>query len=211
MRLPTVAIVTAFASGIALGFWPVIAKYATAPGFLRATAIAATLFIIIAIVGALKSRLGFSCGLSLVAWLLLGVSGAGISQQPEPPTYVLNLINSGTIDLHSPLRWHGTLRDEPATLPWGISYDIALMSVRSSELTERVNAAKPSATNMLARLRHRLRENLSALFSGAPQETAVQRAMLLGDRSLLDRTALRGSVRCRSGTAAASASSGFND
>jgi hypothetical protein len=47
MKLPAVAIVTAFASGIALGFWPVIAKYATAPGFLRATAIAAALFIII--------------------------------------------------------------------------------------------------------------------------------------------------------------------
>lgn len=101
MRLPAVAIVTAFASGIALGFWPVIAKYATAPGFLRATVIAATLFIIIAVVGVLKSRLGFSWGLSLAAWLLLGISGAGISQRPEPPTYVLNLINSRTIDLHT--------------------------------------------------------------------------------------------------------------
>jgi predicted membrane metal-binding protein len=29
------------------------------------------------------------------------------------------------IDIHSPLRWYGTLRDEPATLPWGTSYEIA--------------------------------------------------------------------------------------
>jgi competence protein ComEC len=257
MKLPAVAIATAFASGIALGFWPVVAKYVTAPVFLAAIVIVAGFFIIIAVAGALKSRLGFSWGLSLAAWLLLGIGGAGFSLQPEPPTYILNLINSGAIDLHSPLRWHGTLRDEPATLPWGISYDIALVGVdyqersvalnggiratyssrgvdsppnlhagdqiaivaqarlpqrfqdegafdrraylrsqgveltaqlRSSELIERVSAAEPSGTNALARLRHRLRENLSALFSGAPQETAVLRAMLLGDRSFLDRT-----------------------
>jgi hypothetical protein len=37
------------------------------------------------------------------------------------------------IDIHSPLRWHGTLRDEPATLPWGISYEIALTRVDSQD------------------------------------------------------------------------------
>lgn len=70
MKLPAVTMATAFASGMALGFWSVIAKYEAAPCFLRAATIAAALLIIVAIMGTRKSRLGFR-GLSLAAWLLL--------------------------------------------------------------------------------------------------------------------------------------------
>ena len=59
MKLPAVTIATAFASGMALGCCSVIANYEAAPWFLRAATIAAVLPIIVAIVGTLKSCLGF--------------------------------------------------------------------------------------------------------------------------------------------------------
>jgi hypothetical protein len=87
----------------------------------------------IAMVSALRHLLSLASGLSLAVWFLLGFCGSGMAQQPEPPTSILSLVNSGTIDLHSPLRWHGTLRDEPAILPGGISYHLALSSVDYQE------------------------------------------------------------------------------
>src|SRR5205814_10245960 len=66
---------------------------------------------------------------SLLAWFVLGICGAAIVHQPQPKDYIVSVIHDGTIDIHSPLRGHGTLRDEPATLPWGISYELALSHV----------------------------------------------------------------------------------
>jgi hypothetical protein len=69
----------------------------------------------------------------LIVWLVLGACGASIYNQPKPKNYILNVIDAGTIDLHAPLCWHGVLRDEPASLPWGISYEIELSSVDYQE------------------------------------------------------------------------------
>ena len=83
----------------------------------------------------LASRLvsGRSCAgatiLSPAVWLVLGFLGATIAQEPRPKNYILNVIQSGELDVHTPLRWQGVLRDEPATLPWGVSYEIELTSV----------------------------------------------------------------------------------
>jgi len=65
--------------------------------------------------------------------LVLGFFAASIAQQPKPKNYVLNVLNSGELDLHAPLRWHGILRDEPATLPWGTSHEIELANVAYQE------------------------------------------------------------------------------
>jgi len=67
--------------------------------------------------------------LALAVWLVLGFLGATIAQEPRPKNYILNVIQSGELDVHTPLRWHGVLRDEPVTLPWGVSYEIELTSV----------------------------------------------------------------------------------
>src|SRR5882724_1911255 len=66
--------------------------------------------------------------------------------------------------------------------------------LRSSELLERIEPAKPSPRTVLATVRRRLRETLSSMFPDAPEEAAVLRAMLLGNRSFLDRSE---SVNCR--------------
>jgi hypothetical protein len=56
--------------------------------------------------------------LSLASWLVLGFFALSIAQQPKPKNYILNVLESGELDLHTPLRWHGMFRDEPAMLPW---------------------------------------------------------------------------------------------
>ena len=65
---------------------------------------------------------------SLAAWLALGFFAASIAQQRKPKNDVLNVPNSGELDLHAPLRGRGILGDEPATLRWGIWYEIELAS-----------------------------------------------------------------------------------
>jgi hypothetical protein len=42
---------------------------------------------------------------------------------------VISLLEQGRLDLKTPLRWHGQLRDEPARLPWGYGYEIELTGV----------------------------------------------------------------------------------
>ena len=65
-----------------------------------------------AVLGWIDSR---GAAASLLSWIALGVLTAAIAQQPFPPDHVVRLVDSGTLGLHSPLRWYGTLRDEPAT------------------------------------------------------------------------------------------------
>ena len=66
---------------------------------------------------------------SILSWIILGVLGAGIANQPRPADYILSLVEAGRVDLKTPLRWHGRLRDEPARLPWGYGYEIELTGV----------------------------------------------------------------------------------
>jgi len=47
--------------------------------------------------------------------------------------HVLNMVAAGRLDLSTPLRWHGRLRDELVELPWGTSFDLALDSVEFEE------------------------------------------------------------------------------
>ncbi|HEY4817173.1 MAG TPA: DNA internalization-related competence protein ComEC/Rec2 [Candidatus Acidoferrum sp.] len=257
MRLPAVAITAAFACGVAIGLCAPIARLATSPFYLAAGFLAAASFIVVAILLLNRARFGEAAAVSGITWILLGVAGAWISEQPLLSTHVLNLIENGQIELHTPLRWRGTLRDEPAKLPWGFGLEIELASVdyenthvavvgglrlsfsprpddpplpalhtgdevtvvaqarrppvfrdegafdrraylatqgidlvatlRSPALIQRLSAAGPSASTMLARTRHRLREEVDRLFGGRPEVAAVLRAMLLGDRSFVDR------------------------
>jgi competence protein ComEC len=257
VKLPAVAITAAFACGVALGLCPPLAQLATSHFWPTAGFIAAAFLFIAGILLLSRARLSEAAVVSGVGWILLGLLGAWISAQPLPDNHIVRLIESGRIDLHTPLPWRGTLRDEPAKLPWGYGVEIDLASVdyensrlaahgglrlsfsprpddsplpalhagdevdvlaqakrpqvfrdegafdrraylatqgidlvatlRSPELIQRLSAAPPSARGMLARARHRLREEVDTLFDGRPEVAAVLRAMLLGDRSFVDR------------------------
>ena len=139
MKLPAVAITAAFACGIAVGLCPPIAWLATSHLCLVAGFVSAASLVVIAILLLSRAWFGEAAILCGVVWILIGVPGAWISEQPLPRTHVVSLIENGRIDLHTPLRWHGTLRDEPTKLPWGLGLEIELAGVdyANSELTAR--------------------------------------------------------------------------
>ena len=59
-------------------------------------------------------------------------------------------------------------------------------SLRSLELVNRIAGPPPTMRHRLARLRAVLLNRVDTLFAGAPQQAAVLRAMLLGDRNFID-------------------------
>jgi competence protein ComEC len=63
-----------------------------------------------------------------------------------------------------------------------------IATLRAPQLIERVSSAAPTAGTRLARVRRKLRDEVDALFADKPQTAGVLRAMLLGDRSFVDRT-----------------------
>jgi competence protein ComEC len=132
MRLPAVAIAAAFASGIALGLHPAVARTASSLTFL------ASFFLAVAFLAAgivlLKFEYLFPAAtVSLLTWVSLGFLGVAIAQQPRPANHIVSLLEQGRIHLGTPLRWHGHLRDEPARLPWGYGYEIELLGVEFEE------------------------------------------------------------------------------
>jgi len=74
-----------------------------------------------------------------------------------------------------------------AARTWRRKELILVAALRSPDLIQRVAAATPSAGTLLARTRHRLRDEVDTRFAGRPEVAAVLRAMLLGDRSLVER------------------------
>jgi len=61
-------------------------------------------------------------------------------------------------------------------------------TLRAPQLVERTGPPAAAITTALARARRRLRDEIDELFAGTPQIAGVLRAMLLGDRSFVDRT-----------------------
>jgi competence protein ComEC len=257
VKLPAVAITAAFACGVAAGLCPPLVRLATSHFWLAAGFLAAAFLIVAGILFLNRARFGVAAVVSGVSWILLGVLGAWVAERPLPSTHVISLIENGRIDLRTPLRWRGTLRDEPAKLPWGFGMEIELADVdyensqlttlgglrlsysprpedppllalhagdevsfltqakrpqvfrdegafdrraylatqgidlvatlRSPELIHRLFAAPRTAGTVLAHGRRRLREEVDRLFDGRPEVAAVLRAMLLGDRSFVER------------------------
>src|SRR6266849_764978 len=232
-------------------------RLATSHFWLAAGFLGAAFLIAAGILLVNRARLGLAAVVSGVSWIVLGLLGAWIAERPLPASHIVSLIESGRIDLRTPLRWRGTLRDEPANLPWGFGLEIQLAGVeyenkylmtlgglrlsysprpgdsplpglhvgdevtvltqakrpqvfrdegafdrraylatqgidlvatlRAPELIHRLSVAPRSAGTVLARTRRELREEVDQLFDGRPEVAAVLRAMLLGDRSFVER------------------------
>lgn len=256
MKLPAVAIAAVFACGVVLGQIGWFSQHFSSRGGLAAGFAATTILIIAGICIANWGRTWLAATLCLCAWLVLGLLGAGIAEQPRSADHILSLIGAGRIDLKTPLRWHGRLRDEPARLPWGYSYEIELTGVeyqgaqlatrgglrisftpqqnqaapqvhtgdeiaatvqakrpqtfrddgafdrgayleqqdihlvatlRAAGLMERVGRSTTTAVTLLARAREKLRSEVDSLFANTPRVAGVLRAILLGDRSFVER------------------------
>ena len=257
MKVPAVAIVAIFVCGIVLGLYFPVAHPHPSAAIVRICFSTAALLILAGILLSKLGKLVFAAMVSLLSWALLGVLGAFLGLQPRPPNHVLTLMEAGRLDLRTPLRWHGRLRDEPSRLPWGYGYEIELSSVdyrgetlaacggmrlsfvprdgeqvapdlhagdelavvtqakrpqvyrddgafdrrayleqqnihllatlRAPELLERVSSRPLTFGSAIPRTRSVLRGELDTLFQQTPQVAGVLRAMLLGDRSFVDR------------------------
>ena len=85
MKLPAVAIVAAFASGIALGLHPAVTPHATSVFLLAACFLVGVALIVTGLAFARCERLFPAAAISLLSWALLGFLGACITQQPRLP------------------------------------------------------------------------------------------------------------------------------
>jgi competence protein ComEC len=258
MRLPAVALVAAFVGGIVLGLSQVLPARTTLYPYPAAIAAGVLVLMVIGFALTLRGWLWPAAAVSLGCWIGLGCMGALITRQPLPAEHVLSRLAAQQLPLRTPLRWHGTLRDEPSRLPWGYGIELSLNGVdtadgflrlaggmrvgftpkdgepglaelhagdevsllaegrlplhyknpgafdrraflarqdihllatlRASVLLEKTATAKPSLHSRIAAARRRLRERVDTMFATSPQTASVLRAMLLGDRSFIDRS-----------------------
>jgi hypothetical protein len=129
MKLPAIAITAAFALGIACGLNSEVAQHAGSQKFIALLFCGAASSLLIGFVFACRSRVVFAGLASLLCWVMLGVAGVCIHEQPRRLDHILSLAEAGKISLKSPLRYYGRLADEPEKLPWGEGYDIELSGV----------------------------------------------------------------------------------
>lgn len=254
MKIPAVAIAAAFATGIAAGL---SSRVFASPSVILIYLCLAFLLAVGALFFLWRGKLLAAWCTSLLCWCALGAAGGSLANQSLPADHINSLVESGAIELTTPLRWHGLLRDEPTSLPWGQGMEIEISSVeyqgelraaragmrltfsrhdgdaplaelhagdeiavlteahrpqmfrdegafdrraylaregvdlvatlRAPSLIERIAPAKPSVWNLVARTRSAARRKIDELFVGAPLAGGVLRAMLLGDRSFVDR------------------------
>ena len=100
-----------------LGLQPYIAPHINSRLFLIPTILGMAAALCLALALMLRDRLVPAGVLSLGCGVALGVVAACVAQRPLPADHVLRRIAAGTVGLSTPLRWHGTLRSEPAKLP----------------------------------------------------------------------------------------------
>jgi Domain of unknown function (DUF4131) len=129
MKLPAVAIAAVFASGIAFGLSGVISGHARSQLFVGLFFALALTSLLAAVLFLHYKRLAIAGMLSTICWVSLGIIGACIAQQPPAADHILSLVSAGKINLKSPLRYFGKLRDEPEKLPWGWGYEIGQTGV----------------------------------------------------------------------------------
>ncbi|MDP9147800.1 MAG: ComEC family competence protein, partial [Acidobacteriota bacterium] len=129
MRLPAIAIAAVFVLGIVFGLAPPVAPYAASRIFLAALLGVAVASLLAGMLLVYAKQFAAAAVASLACWMLLGVAGACLDEQPRCADYILNLAAADKVHLKTPLRYLGRLRDEPAKLAWGLNYEIELSGV----------------------------------------------------------------------------------
>jgi len=128
VKLPALWLALAFASGIVAEeipgthwqIWAAAASALIATGLLLALA---------------WKRKAAAWIFALAAWFALGGLAMQMQQRNVAADDVARLIGAGKIDASVPLRWCGTLRENPERLPWGVRYTISLEQVEALRRT----------------------------------------------------------------------------
>src|SRR6516225_4839924 len=105
MRIPAVAIVAAFACGIAMGLHSGEILGVRSVSLLSSCFIAGFVLILTGFVLIRIGRLFSAALLSLFSWVLLGFLGASVAEQPKPSDHVTSFVEQGRLQLQTPLRW----------------------------------------------------------------------------------------------------------
>jgi competence protein ComEC len=127
MRIPAVAIAVAFAGGILLG-----RELHPSHRVLEFSFLLIISLLIVALLFAWRDKPWAAAIFSLAGWVCLGASAMVSALQPLPAEHILNRLAAGQIELKTPLRWFGRLRNEPARLPWGVGLEMDLSGVQTS-------------------------------------------------------------------------------
>jgi hypothetical protein len=131
MKLPAVAFTTVFALGITCGLTNAIENLAGSSVFVRVIFAGAAASLLIGFLLSYFEKVTAAGLASRACWALLGLAGTCLGQQPRRSDQIESLAEAGKINLKTPLRCFGRLRDEPEKLPWGVSYEIELSGVET--------------------------------------------------------------------------------
>lgn len=101
MKLPAVAIASAFALGIACGLNAEITHRVSSHGFIAFPLCSAATSLLFGFVFAWRSRFAAAGVASLLRWGMLGVPAVCIEEQPRRADYILSLADAGKINLKS--------------------------------------------------------------------------------------------------------------
>ena len=125
MKIPAVWIAAAFAAGIVLR----PSGFASAPPWI----LVAGIFILTGALATRFFRTLWPAGiLALAAWCALGAASASIEPGAIRSDNIARLVAAGKIEPSEPLRWRGSLREDPLRLPWGARYLLEIESVESA-------------------------------------------------------------------------------
>jgi competence protein ComEC len=121
MKLPAVWIFAAFAFGVGIVVrWPASPKV-----WIAASMIAITCGLLFLWRNHTIPALTFA----LLAWAALGGLAYHTERSAVPRNQVTRVLTEKQIDLSTPFRWLGRLREDPMTLPWGQRFEIDLEQV----------------------------------------------------------------------------------
>jgi competence protein ComEC len=262
LKTPSLYILMAFAAGIlATSLHLFSGEFSTGFPVRWAVAISCVAFIAALLLCFFRAN-SWAFAAACVGWATTGALALSLAQHSPPANLASTMIEDGRLDASEPLRWRGTLREDPERLPWGERFEIELEQVtisgdvlsvsgglramhyiyyaqpdsqsdallsglhagdrvelmaqarlprnfmdpgafdfraqlarqgivltatlRSIQLLHRLPAAPLTMRNRVARLRGKLLARVDLLFGTAPNQAAVLRAMLLGDRSFVD-------------------------
>ncbi|MGH9774607.1 MAG: ComEC/Rec2 family competence protein [Candidatus Acidiferrales bacterium] len=121
MKLPVLWLALAFGAGTVLEGL----RQAGTEWWLSVT----LLLILSALVFAWRKFPTVAWSIALCAWVTLGGLAAHLERNSGRADNIARLFESGRLDASEPLRWHGRLRSDPESLPWGVRYEFDLESV----------------------------------------------------------------------------------
>ncbi len=118
MKLPAIWIFAAFASGVGVVMrWPASPKVWIAAATVTIACSAALLW---------RKQAIPAFASALLAWVALGGFAYHVERLAIPRNQVTRVLSEKQVDLSTPFRWRGRLREDPMTLPWGQRFEIDL-------------------------------------------------------------------------------------